>query len=697
MNFKLLLLTLSLFVVACNPSSDSETEAKKYYYVPKIPFGNIDNSTIVVRSVKNLQVDLTELEKAKFTWKIPPIYKTIPHQILIFKRRDPPTDFELPPPSEESSGATFFLKKTVGVQTTGAWTDENTIISPGVDDNSIEQDVNYSYWFFIRLGENEGDPLSEGVRIDFKTPKEENIFVFPTAVDFWKKLSWNYGLEPAYGPPTIQPVSLHSLNGGLAGPAYDRTQLIGPYDPLPPKIDPVIPGNPRGGIAFAKGGNIMFVADTNSNRIVIYQRREALGCEAMINDEALYSACMINAAGSPLVPTNVLGQPKVSPQNPKGYFDCGETGSLPNHSCMNRPTKVMVYEVGSTEYLFVADSGNDRILVYNRLPIQGCDANAIPSVTQPTDCEPTFVIGKQSLDDLTSYTVASSGNSSLNYPTDMFLKDNDLYIADTGNNRVVKLKDVIGINKTYDCTPTNWQTSLCRWSSVLGQPNFFTSDYFANMVANDNTLVGGTLNDEVSNATLLAKYFRAPTRIYITENDELLVGANEAYEGSSPLGTAVKMYGRILIWNTNPIKGGSPICNEATFGTGSCDANEVIGQTDFDKLIIQSSGSYNTTSYAIESIGDFDLLNGKLIATDTMNNTIYFWDDWKTETANGNPPTYRITDPEGAYNPDTSRNLPDLETISAIRAVPGSNLIYVADPPKHQIYQIRGFNLPGLE
>lgn len=704
-NSKILLLFFLSFFVILTGCKDDEAEQvdRNYYYDPKIPFGNIENGNLTVKDIRNLKADLTELNKITFTWSIPPIYKTIEHQVRVYKRREPAEGFELPSPEGDDSIADLYLRGFVGVQQTGLFVDENEFVN-GIETNDVEQDVNYSYWFYIRLGsEDEGYSWSDGVRINLKTPKEDNIFVFPGVAEFWRKLQWELGQFPTYGQngqPTIQPTSLYSLNGGLAGPEFPRDQVgIGPYDPLPMALDPLEPGNPRMGIDFAESGNVMFVADTNANRIVIYTRETARGCEDLKDDEDLYEACLINSQGTPLTPYNVLGQPQVSPPSPKGYFDCGEPGSLPNSSCMNRPTKVLVHEVGNTNYLFVADTGNNRILVYNRLPIDGCDGQAVPGVTRPVDCEPTFVIGKQDLDDLNSYSLDLDGNSALNHPTDMFMKGNDLYIADTGNNRVVKIQDIIGVNKTYDCTPSTWKTPICSWSAVLGQPNFFSDDYFVDMVNNNPSLISGTLSNEVSDPELLSKYFRAPTRIYITEDNKLLVGANEAYVGSSSLGTPIKLMGRVLIWNENPLDGEAPVCNDVTFndGSGLCNADDVIGQENFEKLVIQSSGQYNDVQYAIESVGDFDILNGYLILTDTINNLVYVWEDYATKTADGNPASYRVSDPEGEFNEDTQRNLPDLIGISAVRAVPGLNLIFVSDPGGHRVFEIRAFNVPDLE
>ena len=144
--------------------------------------------------------------------------------------------------------------------------------------------------------------------------------------------------------------------------------------------------------------------------------------------------------------------------------DLGITG-------LNAPTDITSdydFVTGNTSYLFISDSGNGRIIKYKL-----ADNSFSPIVTPQKLKYPTglayyndgtnkwlFVsetmgnkINKIDINNGTTYVVAGEGDDpdcsnsakfcKLNMPTGLYLDENntELYIADSGNNRVLKMKD----------------------------------------------------------------------------------------------------------------------------------------------------------------------------------------------------------------------------------------------------------------
>ncbi|MBI1956289.1 MAG: hypothetical protein HYS38_07825 [Acidobacteria bacterium] len=170
------------------------------------------------------------------------------------------------------------------------------------------------------------------------------------------------------------------------------------------------------GIAIT--GNKLIVADSsylhppNNNRVLIYNNLETLKEQP---------------PGS-LVPANiVLGQPDFTTST------AGTSASL-----MNQPVGVATDGVR----LFVADWGNNRVLVYNRIPgTNGAAADV--------------VVGQQSF----STADFGAGPDRLRRPNSVSTDGTRLFIADTLNNRIL----------VYNRIPTQNGAAA---DLVLGQPNF---------------------------------------------------------------------------------------------------------------------------------------------------------------------------------------------------------------------------------
>lgn len=166
--------------------------------------------------------------------------------------------------------------------------------------------------------------------------------------------------------------------------------------------------SPRGNVAV--NDTMMFIADTANNRVLGYS-----------------SIPSTNGASADIV----LGQ---------GDFT-GKTAST-SATGLAQPNGVFV----DSDYLVVADSGNNRVLIWKGVPTASGTA-------------PTVVIGQADFTSLTSGT----SQTALSGPTSAIITPNHkLVVADRGNNRVL----------IWNTVPT---TSNAPADLVLGQADFTSS------------------------------------------------------------------------------------------------------------------------------------------------------------------------------------------------------------------------------
>jgi len=163
---------------------------------------------------------------------------------------------------------------------------------------------------------------------------------------------------------------------------------------------------PRG--VFTDGTRVV-IADTGNNRVLVYE-------------------------SSKTTATLVLGQSDFASNTPNS--------GGPSARTMQGPTGA--YSDGTS--LWVADAGNHRVLGWKTLPTKNGQAA-------------DFVLGQASFADVLGNRGSSDASAtSLSFPSDVQVVNGDLYIADSGNNRVV----------FYTKLPV---TSGVAATGVLGQPN----------------------------------------------------------------------------------------------------------------------------------------------------------------------------------------------------------------------------------
>jgi uncharacterized protein (TIGR03437 family) len=242
------------------------------------------------------------------------------------------------------------------------------------------------------------------------------------------------------------------------------------------------------GIAYA--ADTLFVADSNrvgaspsNHRVLLYQNLS--GMLPQPNDPLTYSTkCPVCVGHATLV----LGQPD---------FTTTTLSFVASSATLRLPTAVASDGV----HLVVGDTDHNRVLIWNRIPTTN---------NQPAD----VVVGQPNFK-----TVSIPGNvpnaKSMRGPQGVWIQNGRLYVADTGNNRVLIFNQI----------PTSNGAAA---DVVLGAPNF-------------TTFVEPDLTQQKTNAT--ASLVLNP----------VAVSSDGVHVFVTDLG-----YNRVLIWNSIPTTNGAP-------------------------------------------------------------------------------------------------------------------------------------------
>lgn len=297
-----------------------------------------------------------------------------------------------------------------------------------------------------------------------------------------------------------------------------------------------------------------YLAPPNNNRVLIYNDLDALRKRKAQDD--LIAADV------------VVGQPDFTTSDP------GTTATK-----MFQPAGVAT----DGTRLFIADYGNNRVLIYNQIP-------------QADGAAADVVIGQQSF---TTNTFGTSA-STLRRPNGVATDGTRLYIADTSNNRVL----------IYNGIPTQNGASA---NVVLGQPGFDTfqrQPTAANAMFNPEsaTTDGQRLivTDLGNNRVLI--YNQIPAQNGASA--DVVVGQDN-FSGSEPGNTATRLNfpryaysdgtrllivdsgnNRILIYNQIPTQNGAA-------------ADIVLGQENFNGLLESCAASNLAVPFMAASDGDF--------------------------------------------------------------------------------------------
>jgi hypothetical protein len=255
----------------------------------------------------------------------------------------------------------------------------------------------------------------------------------------------------------------------------------------PNSSDTVIGG--ISGLAYA--ADTLFVADSNqvgaapsNNRVLLFgnlsSQLPSPTAELTFNRKC--PVCVGQA-------TAVLGQPD---------FTTTTVNFTPTQNLLRQPTAVASDGV----HLVVADTGNNRVLIWNRIPTMN---------NQPAD----VVVGQP---DFVSSGLPPNNTptaKSMRGPQGVWIQNGKLYVADTQNNRVL----------IYNQIPT---TNGVAADVVLGEPNFTTATQ-PNLAAQTTSATAGNLLNPVAVSS-------DGTHLFVTD-----------------LG-----YNRVLIWNSIPTANAAP-------------------------------------------------------------------------------------------------------------------------------------------
>lgn len=241
------------------------------------------------------------------------------------------------------------------------------------------------------------------------------------------------------------------------------------------------------GVAY--GGNSLFVADGNAlgllpsnNRVLVFNNIAQLFPGPSTEIPAFTARCPLCGGKADII----LGQPDIT-----------------TVTALNPPTasslRVPIGMASDGTRLAVADTDNNRILIWNSMPT---------STGQPAD----LVLGQP---DFVSYAAGSPTATAMRGPQGVWIQGNMLFVADTGNNRVL----------IWNSIPT---TNNKPADLVLGQPNFTT---------------GSQYNLANTSLTTAASLMASPTSV-TSDGTHVFV---------ADLG-----FNRVLIWNEIPTRNQQP-------------------------------------------------------------------------------------------------------------------------------------------
>jgi hypothetical protein len=230
----------------------------------------------------------------------------------------------------------------------------------------------------------------------------------------------------------ISVLTLPGCGGGSNSSTVDTTEMpvafegLGQPDFLSKNANRGTPTNPLGFAqplgGIATDGEHFYVADYGNNRI--------LGWNAI-------------PSGPTVAPDFVIGQPD---------FTSNQAGTAATSLAL--PSSVQI----ANGRLVVADSGNNRVLIWNTLPT--------------SNVSPDIVVGQTSFASSASPTPPSA--ASLSYPVSATVVNGKLFVSDQNNDRVL----------IWNAVPA---TSGASADVVLGQPDFVSTNTSLT-IAGDSTL-----------------------------------------------------------------------------------------------------------------------------------------------------------------------------------------------------------------
>lgn len=393
---------------------------------------------------------------------------------------------------------------------------------------------------------------------------------------------------------------------------------------------------PRG-LSYNSVSNTLYVADANNNRVLVFDVAE-------INNGEMA--------------TNVIGQENFTMDN------AGASNQL-----LFSPFNVYFYEPNNA--LFVADTANNRVLIF--------DLSTLPE----TNAAAMMVIGQTNF---TNRTVSVSANTFGGSPSGMAVNSvsNTLYVADSGGNRVL----------AFDLN--NLPNTNATATAVIGQTNF--SDFATSLSQNQINNPNGLTFNSASNTLYVADSWRrvmvfdtnnlpennATATAVIGQADFVSLVENEisAVKTGLPVGLAFNdigktlfvvdnLYNRLLVFDTNNLP------------ESNATATEVVGQLNF------AGGGYNMASPKPNSLysprySALDSAHHRLFVGDTYNNRVLVYQLDDSDNIVSDVAVHVLGQPDFYSNVQTT-TASGMNTPYGLAYNSVSNTLYVADTGNSRI------------
>lgn len=621
-------------LVSCNSQVEEEIEKRDVVFSPAFPGSSVDGDR-KLRGVQKLSYAQADYSSVTLSWNYPSTYVGLDKEIFIFRVDGDAEGFSIPDPELPNSFYQPYLIDSEFEPFDGV----------GYIDRSINPASIYTYMIYIRSE----DRWSEESRITVETNSTQEVISFPDPSTFWESITMTVGTPPS------SPSSVF-------------------YNTISPGESSV--GFPKGKFAVGADGNLLYFLDTDNHVVKIYTNPALAACEEFKNDEDDYFICMTIYRQMPMQAQAVLGQIDFNSR-----MDCHDSANpLGDKACMTSPTSVAV----SDSKLYVGTS-DGKILVWNNLPQYGCrHVSNLGGIETDDECEADSVIGRKTFGDYTNYDLSISGDSALFCPSDINFYQGDLYIAEACKDRVVYIRDVEN-SALYNCSSSAWQTPLCSFDGVLGQPDLFTHEKFEDEF--DSTIFYNYSENKLDDdGQFLKKHFRNPTRIRFDLEGKMFIATNENFSFDTGLGH-LELFGRVLVFEENPLNEAIQNCRSASWDFGGCDADWAIGQAGFDSLLFVPFGSnYTDLNYTFTSVDIANVANS-MVASEYSSNSLLLWDNLEDEVL-GIPYSSRVLNPEGADNSQTNQKLPNLGHLGHLEIEPLKGTLYSVDNVKGKLYQV---------
>jgi sugar lactone lactonase YvrE len=392
-----------------------------------------------------------------------------------------------------------------------------------------------------------------------------------------------------------------------------------------------------GGVAVDSKGRL-YVADTGNNRVLEY--------------DAPFTGRK--------VARRVFGQNASFTTN-----DCNGGGVSTGSLCSPSGLAVDV-----KDRLYIADTGNNRVLEYDR-PL--------------SDSSASRVFGQNSSFTTNDCNGAGRNAGALCSPSAVASDSQDrLYVADTGNSRVLEYDHPLSdtnANRVFgqsgDMTKGDCDTAGLSGSSALCEPAGVTLDRVGHLYVSD-TLNNRALEYDapLKSATANRVFGQSGFTSYDCNG-----GGVSSRSLCNPQGLATTDSGSLLLAdsrNNRVVEYDSPITENV--------ASRVLGQTGFDLSAINLLGADGLDSPLGVAI-DRSATPNRVYVADTGNNRVLGWRDAR-DFKNGAPANIVIGQPDFHHASCNSHGLNAKSLCGpAAVAVDGDGHLYVADSGNHRVLE----------